>query len=185
LLADLRMRQGSAARALEFLILTAARSGEVLRAVWDEIDFETATWTVPGKRMKSGREHRVPLSPQAIALLHNLPHEGNPRGLLFIGVRSGGGLGDCALANLLRRMRPGFTVHGMRSAFRDWCGERTATPVHIIELCLAHAVGSATERAYARSDLLEQRRNLMAAWAAFLDGQEDAAAVVPLRRRKA
>jgi integrase len=178
--AALRGREGTAARALEFTILTAARSGEVTGARWAEIDWDTATWTVPASRMKAGREHRVPLTSAAVSLLQALSTEAsNP--YVFIGGRPGAGLSTTALYLLLKRMGIRVSVHGFRSTFRDWAGERTAAANHIIELCLAHAVGSSVERAYARSDLLDARRRLMEAWAAFCSAPAPTAAVVPLR----
>ena len=167
LIADLHRQEGIAARALEFLILTAGRKGEVLGARWSEIDLDGATWTVPGTRMKAKREHRVPLSPTAVDVLHALPREdGND--LVFIGPNSGQGLGGQALARLLRRMgRAGITVHGFRSAFSDWAHEQTAHANHTIELSLAHNVGSSVERAYRRGPMLAKRVRLMADWARY------------------
>ena len=132
-LAELRGRTGSAARALEFLILTAARTGEVLGAQWSEIDFDSATWTVPAGRMKAGKEHRVPLSPRAIELLKTLPTENdNPH--VFIGPYAGRGMSDTALHGVLTRLdRRDITVHGFRSTFSDWAHEQTAFANHVIE----------------------------------------------------
>jgi integrase len=165
--AELNAREGTAARALEFTILTAARSGETLGATWDEIDLKTKTWTIPANRMKASVEHRVPLSDRAVEILESLPTErGND--LVFIGP-NGRGLSGTAMFALLKRMgRTGITVHGFRSTFRDWTAEKTATPNHVIELALAHSVGSAVERAYRRSDLFVKRGKLMADWARFV-----------------
>jgi integrase len=184
LMADLRRQDGIAARTLEFLILTAGRKGEVLGARWSEIDLAGATWVVPGTRMKARREHRVPLSPAAVDVLHALPRE-DGSDLVFIGPNSGQGLGSQALARLLRRMgRAGITVHGFRSAFSDWAHEQTAHANHTIELSLAHAVGSEVERAYRRGPMLAKRVRLMADWARHctsLPADRTGADIVPLR----
>ena len=178
---QLRAMAGVTARALEFTVLTAARTGEVLGARWDEIDLATGTWTVPATRMKAGKAHRVPLSAPVMALLRDLHREvGNPH--VFIGTQSGAGLGNRALLRLLEQCGQQCTVHGFRSTFRVWAGERTGTAVHIIEMALAHAVGSGVERAYARSDLLDQRRQLMAAWASYCASPAADGEVVPLRK---
>jgi integrase len=165
-LVALRSRQGVSAQAFEFLILTAARTNEVVGAQWDEIDFATATWTVPAARMKAGREHRVPLAPPAVALLRSLlTEEGNP--FVFISA-PGRGLSAVALAQVLQRMdRASVTVHGFRSTFSDWAHEQTAFANHVIELSLAHTIGSGTERAYRRGDLFDKRRKLMEVWANY------------------
>ena len=161
----LRRRESVAARALEFLVLTGARSGEVLGARWDEIDLESGTWTVPPERMKARKQHRTPLSPAAVELLRGCyPEEGNP--FVFIGPRSGG-LSPAALSATLHRMGVAGTAHGFRSSFRTWADERTSYPTHVVELCLAHEVGTKVEQAYARTDLLEKRRAVMEAWAKF------------------
>jgi integrase len=183
---ELREQDGLGARALEFTILTAARTGEVLGARWDEIDFDTATWTVPAGRMKSGRQHTVPLSAQALKLLRDLPHEdGNAH--LFVGSIAGGGLGKMALHNVLKSMgrRGQITVHGFRSSFRDWCGETTNFPREVAEMALAHAVGDASERSYARGPLIAKRVKLMAAWAKFatLPPVDTAGNVTPMHGR--
>ena len=166
-LTKLRTQEGMAARALEFTILTAARAGEVIGASWDEIDFQTATWTGPAKRIKGGREHRVPLSPTAVKLLRELyTQDGNPH--VFIGPEAGSGLSYMAMHKLLRRLDAGSsTVHGFRSTFRDWAAECTAFPNHVVEMALAHSVGSAVEKAYRRDDLFDKRRKLMDAWATY------------------
>jgi integrase len=165
-MASLRERNGLAARGLEFLILTASRSGEVLGAKWEEIDLKHRTWTVPASRMKSAREHRVPLSDRAIEILEALPHE-RANAHLFIGGRKGKGLGEAALRQLLDMARSDVTVHGFRSSFRTWAAECTAFPHHVCEAALAHVIPEAVVRSYQRGDLLEKRRRLMAEWARY------------------
>ena len=158
------LEQGVASQALRFLILTAARSGEVLGAKWSEVDLDNATWSIPKERMKNGRPHRVPLSAQVLDLLRSLPREdGND--FLFIGPRAGHGLARNAFQRVMKRAGRAETVHGFRSSFRTWCSEQTNFPREICEQALAHATGSAVEQAYARSDLLIKRAKLMAAWA--------------------
>jgi integrase len=170
---SLRSREAVAALALEFLILTAARSGEVIGATWAEIDLKTKVWTVPPARMKGGREHRVPLSGQAVALLEKVKTlaTGDEVSKLpvFPGPKRGKPLSSMALAMLLRRMKVETTVHGFRSSFRDWAGEVSTSPREVAEAALAHTVGDATERAYRRGDVLEKRRMLMEAWAAYVE----------------
>jgi integrase len=156
---------GMGARALEFLIMTAARSGEVRGATWSELDIEAALWTVPAERMKAGREHRVPLSKPAIQLLWSLP-QGQGADLVFPGMR--GPLSDMSLSAVLRRMKVDATVHGFRSTFRDWVSEQTNHPSEVAEMALAHAVGDKVEAAYRRGDLFEKRLLLMSDWAEFL-----------------
>ena len=153
--------------ALEFLILTACRSGEVRSASWTEIDLESATWTVPAKRMKMGREHRVPLSGRAMDVLAEARASGNGSGLVFPSV-SGRVMSDSTMSKLLRENRVGAVPHGFRSSFRDWASERTSVPGVVAELALAHVEKDKTVAAYARSDLFERRRNLMAEWADYL-----------------
>jgi integrase len=172
-IAELRERQAMAAMALEFAILTAARSGEVLGARWNEIDLEAKVWAVPAARMKAGREHRVPLSTRALAILEKLA-EAKTSDFVFAGQRPGKPLSGMAMEMILRRMKiEGVTIHGFRSAFRDWCGESTSFPREIAEAALAHVAGDATERAYRRGDALEKRRGLMEAWAAFCEPRAD------------
>jgi integrase len=168
--ADLRSREALAARAVEFAILTAARTGEVLGARWAEFDLQAGTWTVPAERMKAGREHRVPLSREALAILSLL--KGTSDGeYVFPGGRRGRPLSGMALLMLLRRMGRGdLTAHGFRSSFRDWAAERTNYPRAVAEAALAHRLKDKTEAAYARSDLFERRRRLMADWARFCHG---------------
>lgn len=169
-LGQLTGREAMAARGLEFLILTAARSGEVLGATWDEFDFEAALWTIPAKRMKAGREHRVPLSAPALAMLTELndTRTDETSGFVFPGQKPGRPLSGMAFEMLMRRMEVGaLTVHGFRSAFRDWAGDETSFPREVAEQALAHRIGDATERAYRRADALERRRKLMEAWAEY------------------
>jgi integrase len=169
-MAALREREGIAPRALEFVILTAARSGEVFGARWDEFDLEARVWTVPAVRMKAGREHRVPLSERAVKILLDMQQR-RLSNLVFPGVKAGRPLSVMAFEMVLRRMKVDVTVHGFRSAFRDWAGERTHFPREVAEAALAHLVGDAVERAYRRGDALEKRRKLMDAWAEFVNKQ--------------
>lgn len=150
--------------------MTAARSGEVRGATWAEIDLDGATWTVPAARMKGGREHRVPLSAAAVALLRALPRrEGT--GLVFEStMKPDKPLSDMTLSAVLRRMKLDATAHGFRSTFRDWVAERTNHPNELAEMELAHAIENKAEAAYRRGDLFEKRRALMADWAAFIGG---------------
>jgi integrase len=160
--AELRQRQEMSARALEFQILTAARPGEVLGMRWSEIDGDV--WTVPGERMKGGREHRAPLSRRAVKLLAALPRDGE---FCFPGRRNGAVQYNNSLVLLLRRMGHDVTAHGFRSTFRDWAAETTAYPNHVVEQALAHAIGNGVEAAYRRGDLFEKRRRLMDDWARY------------------
>lgn len=166
-MAGLRSMESQSARALEFTILTAARTGETIGAQWPEIDFQNKIWVVPGERTKSGREHRVPLTDRAVEILKALPSEdGNP--YVFIGARKGRGLSNMAMLELLRGTAGnGFTVHGFRSSFRDWAGEQTNYPRELAEAALAHVLPDKTEAAYSRGDALEKRRRLMTAWAGY------------------
>lgn len=163
---ELRKREGLSARALEFAILCASRSGEVRGATWAEIDLPGRIWTVPAERMKAGKEHRVPLSDEAVKLLEALPRiVGND--YVFPAPR-GGQLSDMALTAVLRRMeRGGLTQHGFRSTFRDWAGETTAYPREVCEHALAHKLADGVEAAYQRGDLLAKRARLMADWARY------------------
>jgi integrase len=165
-MAALRKQSGDAARALEFTIITAARSGETFGATWREIDLENAVWTIPGERMKSGRDHRVPLPSSALAILHGMlsTKDGDP---VFRGQRSGRPLAGTAMIDVLAHMKRQATVHGFRSTFRDWAAETTDYAGEVVEMALAHAVGSAVEAAYRRGDLFEKRRLLMSDWAKF------------------
>lgn len=165
-MADLQQREGISPRALEFSILTAARSGEVRGALWAEIDLKAKTWTIPKERMKMDKEHRVPLSDEAVELLEAMPRiEGSE--YVFTAPR-GGQMSDMALTAVLRRMKRGdLTQHGFRSSFRDWAGETTAYPREVIEHALAHKLKDKAEAAYQRGDLLVKRARLMADWARY------------------
>jgi integrase len=165
-LQKIRALDATSARALEFTILTAGRTGEVLGARWNEIDMERALWTVPAKRMKAGREHRVPLSNRALAILETMAAlREDDSDLVFPGQRPGKPLSNMVFLMLLRRMkRPDLTAHGFRSTFRDWVGEETQTPREVAEAALAHTISGKTESAYARSDLFPKRVQLMQAW---------------------
>jgi integrase len=163
-MAELRKRDSVSARALEFTILTAVRTGETIGALWEEIDLKNKLWTIPAGRMKSGREHRVPLCDRAVEILKSLPHRG-PH--VFIN-GSKKPLSNMAMLELLRGMSPGHTVHGFRSSFRDWAAERTNYPEFVIEMALAHAVGDDVVKAYKRTDLFARRTRLMDQWAKFL-----------------
>jgi integrase len=164
---SLQEREGTAARALEFLTLTATRSGEVRGAQWAEIDLAKKIWTVPAQRMKAKREHRVPLSAQAIKLLKSLPSK-EAGGVLFPGRKLMATLSDMSLTVVMRRMQVPAVPHGLRSSFRDWVGEETSYPSEVAEMALAHTVGNAVEAAYRRGDLFEKRRLMMQEWAKFL-----------------
>ena len=155
---------------MKFLILTAARSGEARGARWDEIDLEGATWTIPGSRMKAGREHRVPLNDAALTVLDIAAMLADGSGLVFPSFREGRPLSDMTLTKILRAsgLSEVTTVHGLRSSFRDWCLEQTSAPWAVAEACLAHSLGNSTERAYARSHLFEKRRELMESWGVYV-----------------
>jgi integrase len=162
----LRERAAVAARALEFAILTAARTGEVIGVTWDEIDLGSRTWIVPANRMKGHREHRVPLSDRAVALLEEMQ---GTRSDKFVFSRHGGKpLSNMALLMMLRRMgRSDVTAHGFRSSFRTWAAERTGFPREVVEAALAHVIGNKVEAAYQRGDMLDKRRELMAEWGEY------------------
>jgi integrase len=162
---ELRKLDGVNARALEFTILTAARTSETLKATWDEIALDAKVWTIPAERMKGHREHRVPLSAEAIQILDSLPHDASD--LLFLSSHAGRPLSHNSMQKLLARLRPGLTVHGFRSSFRDWAGDRTAYPRDVIEMALAHVIKDKSEAAYRRGDALDKRRRLMAEWARY------------------
>ncbi|MGC1575796.1 MAG: integrase arm-type DNA-binding domain-containing protein [Beijerinckiaceae bacterium] len=185
-LPTLREQEGVAARALEFLILTAARTGEVIGACWNEIDLLDKVWTVPANRMKAHRQHRVPLSPQALAILSEMQAAsggGNDGAFVFPGRKAEKPLSNMAFLMLLRRMgRADLTAHGFRATFKTWASERTSFQREIIEVALAHLMsGDKTEEAYWRGDLLEKRRRLMGEWAVFCGEPMIASEVVPLR----
>ena len=171
---QLRGQESVSAMALEFLILCASRSGEVLGARWDEIDLNQNVWTLPPNRMKAGKEHRIPLSTRAVAILEAMAAartDENP--YVFPGRRERAHLSNMALEMVLRRMNIEVTVHGFRSSFRDWGGDATNLPREVIEQCLAHQVGDEVERAYRRGDALEKRREVMEAWLAYCDNKSD------------
>lgn len=163
---DLRSRPGLAARALEFTILTAARTSEVLLADWREFDLPRKTWVIPADRMKMGIEHRVPLSSSALSILLTFP-ESERSGLVFTRSANGLPLTNMAMPMLLRRMQVEATVHGFRSTFRDWAAEETHTPNEVCEMALSHAISGDSEAAYRRGDLFTKRRKLMENWAAY------------------
>lgn len=178
----LRAAEGQGARALEFAILTAARSGEVRGATWAEIDLDAGIWTVPGERMKAGKEHRVPLSAAALQLLKAQP---TIAGIDYVfSAARGGPLSDMTLSAVLRRMEVEAVPHGFRSTFRDWVSERTSYPGDMAELALAHVIGNKVEAAYRRGDQFDKRRRLMEEWAAFCAKVETASEgnVVPMRQ---
>jgi integrase len=188
-------REGMAARALEFLTLCASRSGEARGMTWGEVDLTAAVWTIPAERMKMGKEHRVPLTSEAVAILNALPRMSGSEFVFF--AQRGGQLSDMSISAVMRRMqeaeasagRPGYldprskrpaVPHGLRSTFRDWAAE-TGVERDMAELALAHRVGDEVERAYRRSDMLERRRAMMANWGAFLRGESADLVVVPMR----
>jgi integrase len=172
-MAELRQRDSLSARALEFLILTAARTGEVIGATWAEIDFEEKTWTIPASRMKGGKEHRVPLCDRAIEILKGLPQSGSR---VFP-------LSNMAMLELIRGMRPGYVPHGFRSTFRDWAAERTNVANHVVEQALAHVIGNKVEAAYRRGDLFEKRRRLMNDWGKYCARPSESGIVVLIARQ--
>src|SRR5262249_4393215 len=175
---ELRQREGVSALALEFTILTAARTGEVIGAKREELDLVARMWTVPGERMKSGRPHRLPLGERALEILAELPFEGE---FVFPGRYAGTALSNMALLGTLRKMGRGdLTTHGFRSTFRDWGAEQTAYPHEALEMALAHVVDDKVEAAYRRGDLLEKRRRLMADWAEYCQ-TPSRGQVIPIR----
>jgi integrase len=188
-LVALREHQGFVARALEFTILTAARTGETMGARWNEFDLLDKTWTVPAGRMKAGREHRVPLSARVLAILQEMhAHRSADDGFVFPGGKPGKPLSNMAFLMHLRRTGRGdgdLTTHGFRSSFRDWVAERTSFPSEVAELALAHAVGNPVEAAYRRGDLFEKRRRLMQQWGTFCTtapAQATVSNVAPIRQ---
>ncbi len=177
-MAQLRAKRGLAAAALQFVVLTATRVGEALGARWTEIDLATATWAIPGERMKTGEEHIVPLTRRTVAIIEAQPRDGE---LVFRGRR--GKLNDQSLRDVLKGIRVDTTVHGFRSSFRDWCGDQTNFPREIAEAALAHKVGNSTEQSYRRGSALERRRKLMAEWAAYCEREPiGGAKVVPMHK---
>lgn len=180
-MAGLRQVGGVAARALEFAILTAGRSAEIRGALWSEVDLDAGVWTVPKERMKAGREHRVPLSSAALALLKAMPDVGNH---IFPGQRGDAPLSDMSLTAVLRRMDRGdITVHGFRSTFRDWCAESVGNsfPREVCEHALAHRLPDKVEAAYRRGDLIEKRKVLMQVWADYCKKPQSLASIALLR----
>ena len=168
---QLRERKGSSALALEFMILTAARTGEIRGAKWEEIDLTTNVWTVPVERMKAGREHRIPLSKRAVAILMSIQSNRNPEEFVFSGWKAGTGLSDGSLLALMKKIAFGpYTPHGFRSTFRDWAAEEAYEfSNETVELALAHTIKNKAEAAYRRGDQLERRRELMSKWASYID----------------
>jgi len=184
-MASLRAQSGLAARSLELLILTATRTAEVLGARWEEFDLDHAVWTIPPERMKAHREHRVPLSVQAVALVRELQKDRHSV-FLFPGQRRGRPLSNMAMLNLLERMnRADLTVHGFRSTFRDWASERTSFAREVCEMALAHAIADQTEAAYRRGDLFDKRCRLMQEWAKFCDTAAAPGKVLSMKRKGA
>jgi integrase len=178
-MAELGEEKGIAARALAFAIYTAARSGEVIGARWDEIDLDTKIWTVPGKRMKAGKQHRVPLSEPALAILNTMRQQ-RDGDYVFPGSKRGRPLSAAMLKVLKRMKRDDVTVHGFRSTFRDWAAD-TNYPREVVEMALAHTIGNKVEKAYWRGDLFEKRRLLMQEWARFCGIVRPGGEVVPLK----
>jgi integrase len=182
-MAMLRQHSNIAARALEYTILTATRTGEALGTKWSEIDLSSGTWTIPAERIKTGKEHKVPLSGAAIAVLEGMQSIRHSE-FVFPGAQPRRPLSGMAMAMALRRLgRDDLTVHGFRSTFRDWAAERTSFPREVAEMALAHAIPSAVEAAYRRGDLFDKRRRLMDAWAEYCGKQNGAGAVVPMGGR--
>ena len=181
---DLRKRDGMGARCLEWIILTACRSGEARPATWGEIDVERCVWTIPADRMKTGKEHKVPLVADAVKLINSLPKF---QGINYIfAAPRGGPLSDMSVSAVCRRMQVDAVPHGFRSTFRDWCAESTNFPREVAEQALAHAIGNQVEAAYRRGDLFEKRRKLMNAWAGYCNQIQtnEKASVTPIREAK-
>lgn len=178
-MADLREQGGMGARALEFAVLTAARSGEVRLATWDEMDLGAKLWTIPGERTKTGKPHAVPLSGDAVKLLKALPEREDGSPYVFAAPR-GGALSDMSLSAVCRRMGVDAVPHGFRSSFKDWARNRSKFPDEVSELALAHVNSDATRAAYARDELLPQRTQMMRAWAKFLREGAGEAEVTPI-----
>jgi integrase len=181
--ADLRKREGAGARALEFAILTAGRSGEVRLATWEEIDLKAKLWTVPAERMKARKVHRVPLSDAAVALLKALPR--SERSRYVFASASGTSLSDMTLSAVTKRMNVNAVPHGFRSSFKDWARSCTTYADEVSELALAHVNSDATRAAYARGELLPKRMLLMRDWARFLAKPAKKASVTRIRVKKA
>jgi len=185
---DLRAQEGLAARALEFAILTAARTGEAIGATWGEINLAEKMWVVPAERMKAGKEHRVPLSGRAVEILGKMAELGDcePGDYVFPGAKAKQPLSNMAFLMLLRRMKRGdLTAHGFRSTFRDWAAERSSFPAEVAEMALAHAVADKVEAAYRRGDLFQKRRQLAEAWARFCASPGTSGTVTAIDARRA
>lgn len=181
-MAQLKTQTSLAARCLEFTILTAARTNEVIGAKWDEVDFNTNVWTIPAQRMKAAKEHRVPLS-DAVKILLNKMRLLRLNDYVFPG-QGVKGLSGMAMLKLLERMgRKDITPHGFRSSFRDWAADCTAYPGEVVEMCLAHTIKNQAEAAYRRGDLLEKRLRLMNEWAKYCSTERATSDnVTPLRK---
>jgi integrase len=184
-MAELRQKDAISARALEFLILTAARTGEVIRATWDEFDLEEGIWTIPADRMNGGRPHRVALSKEARSIVEKL-QERRESDFLFPGARPNQPISSMTMLKLLRTMvHEEITVHGFRSTFRDWCAEQTSFPREIAEAALAHVLSDKTEAPYQRGDMFERRKKLMQAWANFSERFQQSEDVIRLHNARA
>jgi integrase len=177
----LKPQKGAAARCLELTILTAVRTSEAIGARWAEIDVDAAVWTIPGERIKGKKEHRVPLSAAALAVLE--AQRGHDETFVFPGAAAGSHLSNMAMLELLKGMQKAFTVHGFRSSFRDWAAETTNFPREVCEMALAHTLRDKTEAAYRRGDLFEKRRKLMDAWSKHCATKPVRAAITPIRNR--
>jgi integrase len=180
-IARIRQKEGVSARALQFLALTASRTRPVRLATWSEIDFDERVWTCPPGHMKNRKEHKVPLSPAAIALLKSLPHAEK---FIFPGARSNTPLSEAPIAGALREIAPGYVPHGLRSTFKDWCGETRNYANEMSEIALAHTVSDQVERAYRRGAMLEKRRRMMNDWATFCNSHGSRVNVVEIGGRK-
>jgi integrase len=184
-MASLKAQERLGALALQFTILTATRTGEAIGARWSEIDLDAGVWTIPGTRMKAGREHRVPLSKAALVILRARQKSGDKSVFVFPGGSRGRAISNMAMLQTLRRMeRDDLTVHGFRSTFRDWAAEQTAFAREVAEAALAHTIGDKVEAAYRRGDLFEKRRKLMDAWATYCGTAKADANVIPIRAKK-
>ena len=184
-MASLKAQEGNGALAMQFTILTAARTREVTEAKWKEFDLDAGVWTIPDTRMKAGREHRVPLPKAAVAILRVREKSGDKSVFVFPGSKHGNAISNMAMLQTLRRMGRGdLTVHGFRSTFRDWSAEQTAFAREVAEAALAHTIGDKVEAAYRRGDLFEKRRKLMDAWATYCGTAKADGKVVPIRAKK-
>ncbi len=183
-MASLKAQEGKAVLALQFAILTATRTGEVINATWQEVNQDGGVWTIPAERTKIGKEHRVPLSKPALAILRKLQQAQDKGDYLFNGAKPGKPISKMAMLQTLHRMgRDDLTVHGFRSTFRDWAAEQTAFAREVAEAALAHTIGDKVEAAYRRGDLFEKRRKLMDAWAQYCNAPATGAKVIPIKRR--